>query len=736
MPILTAICFIIAFVMAVAVGAQTRSWTWGPAMLPLGIAALFAIVAIWKSERRGIHLGSAILGAMVVSWFAWRAWISPVHELGQADLLLLAGAVASYCCMVGISGHKMAEAIFTWGIALLLLANIIVAGKQMVDPGYTLLLPRGIDSQMVTGLYSHYNEAANYFIASSVLVLAAGLFSKNQLSIRILWILIGMAGLACVWYTRSRGGILGMAVALGVLAIFALILCKRANSRWFVILLIALPVIGFGLSAYLLSGWQASQETRGGGLGVGSVLDNVYRLYFLGIAISCIGLHPLVGGGSRSFSWECFQFADGNAQGSAVLKRPEFVHNELLQAATDYGMIGAALLIILLGSVLVLFVIKIVFEVRPEDRDLSKDALRIGACAALVGMLVQSSFSFVFHLFPGVMLLGICLGHMARPSLVGNQLRSVTASRSLLTLATIGCCAVLIPFGLKGTIVTQSLWAVFFSRSEIASPDSRIDKLSAAIHHWPLTEFYQQRAIAYQDLATSVEAAPLKTSRLLTARDDFQRAASLHPFYPAYFINAGNLMSELGEDEGAEINYAKAIALQGGMEPAFRAVFSSSIHYLKKGIRLLSKDELLASVNALEIASEQVETAYAEFAMLDMYQTRIAVHEGLGAAHEAAGNLNEAMDSYKLAASCPGGNRANYRLGALFGKLAAEAWKARRPSEALGFFNQASFHLSITTELPGGITSGQKLEYQAYLNQTIAFLTAAKVTPPPVKPAD
>jgi len=735
MPIFTSIFLVLSLAMAVVVGGQTRSWTWGPAMLPLGVATLLAIVSIWRSDRKLGDLGLTILGIVVAGWFAWRAWISPVHELAQADLFLLAGTVATYLCIRAITGHKLAERVLIWGLALLLLANIVVVGKQIMEPAYNPVFRSSTSAAMVSGFYFHYNEAANFFIASSMIVFAAGLFGKNRLPIRILWILIAIAGLICVFYTRSRGGILGMAIAIGILTVFGLVIAKRNNSRGFAPMLIALPILGFGIVTYLIIGWQASQELRHAGSGIEQLFDNNARLYFLGMALSCIGLHPLLGGGSRSFSWECFRFADAKAQGDIVTHRPEQVHNELLQAATDYGLIGVGVLIVLLVTLVILVIFKVLFEDREKNRDPLDDVWRLGAIAALAGMLVQSSFSFVFHLFPGVMLLGICLGQMARSANSKSKSGQVTGNKVLLSLAAVGCCLLLIPFGWKGTRITYSLWPVFFSKDNVASLESRIEKISLAITQWPQTELHQERAISYLALANSETVPAMVIQAKEAAIKDYRQATRLHPFDPSFLINGANLLSDLERDKEAEMDYAKAIQLQGGMEPAFRGNLSSSIHYLKKGIRQFTNGNLPEALRSLEIASDQIESACKEmhWILKDMVETRVAIHESLGTVREASGDLKGAMESYEFAAVLQGGGRANYRVGSLYGKLASQAWTARRPSEALGYFNQARQHIAITQNLPQGVTPSQRVEYLAYLDQTIAFLKAAKVTPPPDK---
>ena len=102
--------------------------------------------------------------------------------------------------------------------------------------------------------------------------------------------------------------------------------------------MIVSPFILILLGIFFLRFLGDIQEARYGSGDMDGLLDNTIRLYLIGIAVSCFGLHPLLGGGSRSYSWECFRFWDTNAMGAGG-RKPEHVHNELLQTATDYGAI-------------------------------------------------------------------------------------------------------------------------------------------------------------------------------------------------------------------------------------------------------------------------------------------------------------------------------------------------------------------------------------------------------------
>ena len=733
MPVVSSIFLSLALILAVVIGPQTRPWPWGPSLVALGLAVAAALPALWKRSRAQEDFGLVAFGTLTVAWFAWRAWISPVAEFGQADLMLLGGATGAFVAIRAIAGNPLAEKILFWSTALLLLANVAVIGKQVMDPSYAPLF-RSRAAGFPSGFYAHYNEAANFLIASSLLVAAAAFFGKHRMPTRIIWGLIAVAGLAAVFLTRSRGGILAAAVGGGVFLCAALVVGRRNRARWFGPALVAIPLLGFGLAAYTYMGWRDAQELRQAGSGIVAMMDNNGRLYLLGIALSCIGLHPVSGGGSRSFSWENFRFSESNLQGDSITHIPEQVHNELMQSATDYGLAGAGLLMGLLGAMVIVGVVRIIFTEVQRD-GVSGDAWRVGGLAALAGMFVQSCFSFVFHLIPGTILLGICLGMLSRPAAPRGRPVQEKGTRILLSAVAVACLLLLIPWGVKTTRVTAALWTSYFSKIPVVSAEAKADALTEAIRLWPTAAFYQERAAVHQNAAASeneTEAAPAAERAIA----DYQEAEKLHPHDPALVVNRANLLGQLRRDQEAEAAYDQAIHLQGGMEPAFRGHYSLAQHLMRKGVRLFSAAEPEETLEAMEIAAQQMEEAVKEMHWVtrEMEHPRVAIHESLGAAREANGDYKGAMEAYEFATKLPQGGTAHYRAGLLYGKMAAASWNNRRPAEALAYFIEAKKRIGPVRPLPEGVTPSQRLEYLAYLDNTINFLQGAKITPGSLPP--
>jgi hypothetical protein len=717
MPVACSFFLVLGLVLAVMIGPQTRPWSWGPAMLALAASMAAALPSF---TRRGKIPADASLLAMAMActaWFAWRAATSPVAELGHADLLLLGAAVAGFVGMRAIAGHPAAERVLVTGLALLLAASVWVGARQVIDPSFSPLFGKRATEDTVTGFAAHYNEAANYFIALSMLAGAAALLGRHTATARLLLGLLALAGLAGVYFTKSRGGILGATTGCAVLVMMSMMIARRRDSRWFAPSLVALPVLAIALVAFWIYGWQQ----RSGG-DTARLLDNDIRFYLLGAAISCIGLHPLTGGGSQSFSWESFQFFDHEVRriGKA---RPGHVHNELVQAATDYGLAGAFLLCVLLAALVIGAVLRGAFEKRPPGPD-SRDAWRAGGMAALAGMFVQSCFSFVFHTIPGVILLGIGMGMVSWTDARHAGSRAIFP-RIIQAGCALACIVILLPAGWKGSRVTATLWSTWLGKNTDASADARIEAVSEAIRIWPQTEFLDRRALILNKQALAAADGPAFTETALRAIEDFRAAAVLHPMEPSFQINQGNLLSMLGKNTEAEECFARGIRLQGGMESAFRGRFSLANHHLRMSMRhFMAKDPASAQAS-LETAASEIETAVSQMHWIpaDIRRPRAIIHEWLGAAREANGDPAGALASYDFASSIPQGRSAHYRAGMLIAKSALEALSRNRTAEALELFTEARRRVSIAgKDLPAGITPERRIQYISYLNRLIATL--------------
>jgi tetratricopeptide (TPR) repeat protein len=726
MPYLAALLLACSLGLATVLGPHMQAWCWGPALLALSLAGINSTVAQWRGPRPSSDWLCPGIGMLTVLWFGIRAWTSPVGELAMADGMLLGAAVLAWFSAREVKTERGAGSVLLWGMAAVVCANLWIAAKQLGDPDFSGLLPKVSGELGVTGFFTHYNEAANFFLATACIMLAAALFMPRPALVRAVWALVGLGALAAVYFTRSRGGILGAACGMGLLAMLGLFEAKARKSKWFAPTLILIPLLGIAVVVFLNSGWMDAQEARRAGADIAGLMDNKGRLHLLGAALSCFATHPWSGGGAQSFGWESYQFINVADHGGLAAIRAEFAHNELAQTLTDYGMIGLLLLVTCLAVHALGALLRIFLN---ADRTADQRAWWIAGLCALTGMLVQSCFSFVFHHVAGVILLGLCLGVLTPTGSETSKARRLTMA-ILTTTVMLACLSFLLPTAWNATRITKVLWDAYYIDEPLKEPMRRITALTKAIGIRPSASFHRDRASALQMLAA--QSGPDLRKVWQQAADDWRLAHELHPFDPTAGVNLGRLLGYLGEDEEAETWLAKASKLQGGMEPAFHAHASAARHFYAKALKSHDRRDKDAALSAIEMAVEEIEACNRESSWLDLEtrRLRLAIFEAHGETMELHGKLDQAVASYDIAVTIPEGLRAHLRASIALTKKADIAWSGRDPERALACYLAAQSRLNQASgQLPEDIPAVMREKLAAHQKQCIDFLRAAKVEP-------
>jgi len=729
MAIVSAIFWVIGFILSVSLAPQLRIWTWGPTMFCFAVAILAALPAIWNSRSTRSDLFIVISGTILVSWIAIRATVSPVAELAQSDLLLLAMSVATFICFRAFADEKLPQKILLYGLVLTLLASLVIIGKQIIDPTYSPIFPNDL-GKLPAGFFAHYSYGASFLIPVSLLVAATAVHSKDHWSARIIFGFIALAGMAAVYFTKSRGGFVGIGAGFITLCALSILIGYRQGKKWSVAAVILFPLILIGLAFLFLEGLLGVLQTRGG-TDVTGMLDNTIRFSLLQLAVSCFGLHPLFGGGSRSFSWECFQFWDTQAMGKGSA-RPEHVHNELVQTACDYGAIGAGLLIIFLVGVVIVSISRIV---SPRTSDLNgqySDSWRIGGISGLVGLSAQSNFEGIFRIPPGAILLGFCIAAVCFSSEKARDVSTRHLSNAVVSIVAIAAFSLLVFFGWKGSLASTKLWPVYFSHIP-PSTESGVDAVAEAIAIWPLESLYEKRGALFQKLAAQSVSDNEGSDLLEAALSDFRTAEELNPYDPWPAVRSAMLLSNLNRNEEAKMTFTRAIGIQGEMEAAFQANSLLAKHLYSKGINEFSSGNNQPALNSFQSATiytEKVVELYGD-AMLgrEQQEMRVRIHESWGQVLEKLENPKGAIEQYDFASTLRHGNKAHYRAGVLLGKRAVDAWSERRSEDALALFLMALERTENARDLPSGTTREQRVAYVNYLKKTIAYLEGARIKP-------
>lgn len=730
--VLAALFLVVALWLAVLFGPQLGQWTWGPSLAALGMALIAAFPSVFRSNDRPSWwlFGS---GMAVVTWFGLRAWFSPVGDFASADLQLLSGAVGGFLVVGVILEDRRAGRVLLWGIASLVAANAAVMGWQAVDADFS---PGFVGRfSPPSGFFGHYNPASQFLIATSVMIGGVALLSDwLRVWERALLGVVSVGGVVGIYLSGSRGGVLGVAAALVALMAMAILFGMRRGRKWSVMLLLVSPLLAIAAITMLFFSWDHAQEARGQEVGAEKVVDNAIRLHLAGIAVSCVVDHPLEGGGSRSFSWECNRYWDMKNHGLG-LHRPEQVHNEILQTACDYGLVGCGLLVVFVGSLMVGGVLENLFggsdEGNPQD-----DVWRAAGLAGLAGILVQSNFSFEFHMIPGCLVLGasLAMAGCSRGARARGARRLVPVVSGVVAVL---CAFSALLYGIRGSRVVAVRWLDSFAKQADRSDGHVFEAVGRALAIWPLGEFHLERAQASRRLAVAATDARRRRELLDSACKGYAAAAEAHPFNPLPVLNLATLHAHEGREREAMAEFEKAKRLQGGLEAGYLAISCMASYLASEGARHYHQGDIDGAIMRMGMAADLLEERKLHVSewLIDR-ETTIFVHENLGVMYETKGELRDAYREFDLVSATPGGYSAHLRASRLLYQEADRQWrKMRKPGEALHLFEKAleRYHRSNQVSVPG-ISAEQRKALLEVIQRSIATLKAGKVEPKEIKP--
>jgi hypothetical protein len=412
-------------------------------------ATVLALVA-WPPTRSDIRLLPAAPAAALAAWAGLDAALhgAPTASAGLALLLLGVVAVLVVCRRLGQEDREVLFIGVTGiGVVVALAGWLGVAGRV----GAWAFQAQGV--WRASSLLSYPNATAAVLVPVALVALARLVETPRSLPL-VLAVTGLLAGLGA---TASRAGALALAVGLLVLAGLR---GPRAVARAavgpcagallaLVGLLPSMPVAGpprpvlalVGLSAgltlaaivarlrwrlavaLLLAGALAGGLALVvvGGRGAGDAVRTVTQARVnlaspdrgaaLRAALQVAAEHPLTGAGPGQVELQ-WRGADGGIQFFA------YAHNEYAQVAAELGVVGLALLVVLLVAIA-----HLLWSARATSRS---EAAWAGVVAAVAAFAVHSGFDFVWHLPAVVLTVMLLVGAvLPAPDGAGARKRSV-----------------------------------------------------------------------------------------------------------------------------------------------------------------------------------------------------------------------------------------------------------------------------------------------------------------------
>ena len=565
-----------------------------PAVILLGVAATCAAPILLAGLGRKVDFKWLLMVSILAFvYFILRAVVSPVRDLGIQDLMLILPAgllyiIAGYC-VSGKIGVRFRQGLASVVILLLLLhlgsALLQLAGSDGYSLSRYLASTVPTSGNRITGMYTYYGSFANFMVIAGLLCLSLGGWGRFSNGVRAILFICGVLALGLVVWSQSRSAAVSLVVSIAVLAVlFSVSLAhQRATIKRRANIIISI-LGGLGLLGCIAGGvWVFNNRALDGSTkATEMVFDSGVRMPFWAMAADQWTDHPIVGAGSRSYSYLANKYWSPNLPTGEA--SPVFVHNEYLQLLADYGLVGLLLILLLLAWHLLLGVQRIrVLSQQVGDEGIIKGsnalALALAGVSGMVAMAVHITFDFRTHLLANLLLL-VCCAVWILP-VVKSKSSEVLETRHrgglrwfvALALFVIGAGSIYLgsvqlwggmPLIEQKITKEDGAWL-----PQAVSRDQWIPALEQAVARAPDFNRYQRLATLYQ--IEAIELSGLKKKKATEqAKAAYLLSIERNGFNPVPWINLAAMYTEEKRFEQADDAFSKASEMAKSRERWFR----------------------------------------------------------------------------------------------------------------------------------------------------------------------
>jgi O-antigen ligase len=349
----------------------------------------------------------------------------------KVSSLVLGGYVAVYWASANIlSRFSVRKAVWVSVFIMLVITALYSLVQHKVAPDYIFGMKRYTtywEGGRLGGTYQCSNHIAHLFQMWLPLCLVFLFIPQFGWFWRICFAYALPLFLLLIYQTQSRAGLLGAVAALGTTVLFMIL---RKSRRVFFVALLVVPLLG----AVAIGGlWTASSMFRtrmqpvvklvelvASGESITENFNDFRPLTWIDTVVM-IKDRPVFGFGAGNYS---LMFEDYRTRFTGVRIETIHPHNEYLELLSEYGLLGAILVL----WVLVSLTVQMIRFIRTTDRPYH--ALPAAALlGTLAGTAVHGFFDFELHNLPNAMMLALLAGCAVAP-LLAQQKSSVRDHKS------------------------------------------------------------------------------------------------------------------------------------------------------------------------------------------------------------------------------------------------------------------------------------------------------------------
>lgn len=533
----------LALVTGMVLFAGVRLHVAGPLMLAVFLAAAVMLTrALWRGGEAAWKIPPGLAGLVLFGVYLLcmlpRAAVP--HE-ALAEGLRYASYVVAYWAWAQLAANRSRLRVILFIALLLGMGLCWYAIFQHTHHSRMVLWDvRPVQYEMrASGTHMCPNHLAHVLAVLMVLGLSLSAVPSAGWPLRIFGIYNALLALPILILTGSRSGWLG-AVA-GVSTLVLLVTAKKGWRRLAIILPLLLCVLAgtFGLL------WMKSPLFKER---IEQAIEGDVRPVLWRDTVDMIHAEPVTGHGGGSYRWVFPSFQNAFKPTDHYAR---YAHNEFLQIASEYGIVGAAILF----AALVSFVARLL-AVLVRSRDRRTTCFAAGLLGCMAATVVHALFDFNLHIFANSHLLAMVSGSLAGALFVSGDLQPVRVPRAVVrpaALAALAFVVVLMVFTVRATVsysVAQQAEKVRkkldFDRALVLAREAQ--KWDARDWRGVVEEAHVLKTQAFWNRDPEWSQA-----KALEARARYERALELNPLDAYTRMDLSRTLGDLlGDEEGAQ----------------------------------------------------------------------------------------------------------------------------------------------------------------------------------------
>lgn len=393
-------CLALYFLLTIIPGSHFVWYGLAPSACMLGVPMLVLLVAVLIVRVRMPQ----------IKWWQWASILAVVGYVGVCivqshsayhdklyDGMVIVGGCVFYVLGIHVVLAKLMPRTLLWLIIGVGLLNLyFLVAQKMPDWGLWSIpdVKIATDKEVaLTGMFQYKNVSGSFFVIVGFFLLCYAIVQKSRW-----WVgLPAVVFLAAAFATGSRAVYPNVCIGLVVCVIAYLFSIYHTPHKFYVVAVGLLLSGGVAVSSFV---YYLSVSTR--------LLGLITKPFVLGDRVSLLGVAwnlmpnaPWYGYGARSYEDMAIPYYP-------FATAPNFVHNEYVQLAFDYGMPALVLgLVILVGH----FVWGLVSLFRKKgEENTPQTAAKVAALCVLAIMMFHAYYDFIWHNPTLVACAGLCLG--------------------------------------------------------------------------------------------------------------------------------------------------------------------------------------------------------------------------------------------------------------------------------------------------------------------------------------